>query len=161
MLAWLSRFPKQMIKGMIETAGLLRNPLTMGVRIIVHDENQRVLLVRHSYLKGWYLPGGGIETGETAAQSAEREVFEEVGIRALGRPRLLGLYLNKGGLGRDHVALFELEHWEPAEGFLVANREIEEARFFDPANLPDGATDATRRRLDELRKGAFPSGAHW
>ena len=38
---------------------------TLGVRVLVQAEAGRVLLVRHTYLDGWYLPGGGVDGGET------------------------------------------------------------------------------------------------
>lgn len=48
-------------------------------------QNEAILMVRHvettrSY---WTLPGGGVEAGETLAEAAVREVFEETGLRAL------------------------------------------------------------------------------
>ena len=36
----------------------LFRPITAGVRILCADQANRVLLVRHSYLPGWHLPGG-------------------------------------------------------------------------------------------------------
>jgi len=45
---------------------------TLGVRGIVIDERGRVLLIEHTYVKGWHLPGGGVESRETAEHAAVR-----------------------------------------------------------------------------------------
>ena len=52
---------------------------TGGVRAIVLDDKQRMLLVRqhHDGKDIWMVPGGGIEEGESAAEAAIREVKEE------------------------------------------------------------------------------------
>lgn len=54
-----------------------------GVRVAVIDEEGRLLMVcqQHGEREIWMLPGGGIERGETALEAAEREVFEETGLR--------------------------------------------------------------------------------
>ena len=53
-----------------------------GVRVIILDERNRVLMVRqhHEGRDIWMVPGGGIEDGETSSQAGVREVREETGL---------------------------------------------------------------------------------
>ena len=74
---------------------LFRRGVTLGVRAAVFDAEGRVFLVKHSYMPGWYLPGGGVDRGETMRQALERELMEEAGIRLTGPAMLFGLYLNR------------------------------------------------------------------
>jgi len=157
MLKLLSLLPTSWTRRLIKQAGLVRNPYTLGVRVIVEDDDKRVLLVRHSYLSGWYLPGGGVDRGETMPEAASREVREEAGIAAEDPPRLLNIYLNAEVTGRDHVGLFHLERWREAENFLMPNAEIVEAAFFMVDALPEGLSKATAQRLEEFREGVFVS----
>ncbi len=162
MLKVLSVLPRSWVRKMIHGHGLIRNPYTLGVRVIVDDGEGRYLLVRHSYLDGWFLPGGGVDKGETLHQAAIREVLEEAGIDALRPPTLLTIYLNdRGTLGRDHVGLFHMHDWSEGETYLAPNREILEARFFSPNDLPDTASPATLKRLREFIQGEIPSGGRW
>lgn len=132
--------------------------ITLGVRGFVSDGTS-VLLVRHSYLPGWYLPGGAVEPGETAAASLARELDEEAGLAPEGEPQLLGLYFNAGMARRDHVAVFRVERWRRLRTFLP-NHEILESRFFPIDELPANATDATRRRVAEVL-GQAPISPTW
>jgi hypothetical protein len=54
---------------------------TLGVRAVAVDGDGRVLLVRHTYLAGWWLPGGGVDKGETTQAAVVRELREEAGPR--------------------------------------------------------------------------------
>lgn len=64
---------------------------TLGVRALV-IKNNRVLLIKHSYINGWYTVGGGVKRGETPLQAIQRELFEEVGIECLDKPQLFNVY---------------------------------------------------------------------
>ena len=56
---------------------------TGGVRVIVLDDENRILMVKHNHPERsvWMVPGGGIEEGESSAQAAAREVLEETGLK--------------------------------------------------------------------------------
>ncbi len=55
--------------------------LRSAARVLLLDENSRVLLVRFSYLgeSWWAAPGGGLKDDETHEEAAWREVAEETG----------------------------------------------------------------------------------
>jgi len=134
----------------------LRRGMTLGVRAAVFDPAGRVLLVRHGYVPGWYLPGGGVEPGETMRASLERELAEEAGIALTAPPALFGLYWNRHASRRDHVALYLCRGWRQAAP-PPRNLEIVDSGFFPPDALPGDATAATRRRLAEIAGEADPS----
>lgn len=144
---------------LITYAGLLRRPMTLGVRGLVVDEAGRVFLVRHTYVEGWFLPGGGVERGETLDQSLARELAEEGNIEILGAPLLHGIYLNRATSPRDHVALYVVRDFRQTAPHTPDN-EIAEAGFFAPSALPEGATRSTKARIAEALGGA-PVSAYW
>lgn len=138
---------------------LAMRPMTLGVRAAVFDDEGQVLLVRHTYLRGWYLPGGGVEPGETAEAALRRELREEGNIEMEGAGQLVGVYFNRGASRRDHVLLFRCPSWRSL-GPKLADREIAEAGFFSLTALPEGTTPATHRRIAEMRSGG-PTDPYW
>jgi 8-oxo-dGTP pyrophosphatase MutT (NUDIX family) len=132
--------------------------MTLGVRGLVLNGAGEVLLVEHTYLAGWHMPGGGVERGETGEDAIVRELEEEAGVRTLERPKLLSLHTN-GHLPRgDHVLVYRVDKWEACKATAWA--EILRIGWFAPDRLPDGVTPATRRRIAEALGGEPPS-PHW
>ncbi len=136
---------------------LFVRPLTFGVRVMMIRDNQ-VLLVRHTYIDGWYMPGGGIDRGETLDAAARREAQEEVG-GELHNLSLVGAYSNFKEWKSDHNILFL------STDFTVSGKhdhEIAEIRFFPLDALPDDLCPGHRKRLEEYRQHRrSPSYGEW
>lgn len=128
----------------------------MGVRAIVIDPQGRVFLVKHSYVSGWHLPGGGVEPGETVQTALAREILEEGGITALERPALHGVFFNGRVSRRDHVAVFVIRAFRQDGGPRHAG-EIIDHGFFARDALPPDTTRGTRARLAEIFEDAAVS----
>jgi 8-oxo-dGTP pyrophosphatase MutT (NUDIX family) len=71
------------------------------VSVLVFDEQQRVLLVRHAEGNDWTTPGGMIEPYETPSDAAVRETWEETGLH-VALTRILGVF--GGELCASHYA---------------------------------------------------------
>lgn len=123
--------------------------MTLGVRAVVLDAENRVFLVKHSYVSGWHLPGGGVETGETFMDSLRRELIEEGRIELTGEPRLHGLFFNRKISPRDHVAVYVVRDFAH-DRLPEPNHEIIACGFFAADDLPPDATRGTRLRLAEV-----------
>lgn len=130
--------------------------LTLGVRAATIDADGRVFLVRHTYVPGWHLPGGGVEAGETALDALARELREEASIQIAGEAQLHGIYLNRHASDRDHVLVYVVRAFRIL-GPKTPDREIAEAGFFSLDALPEGVTAGTRARLGEIVEGRPPT----
>jgi len=134
--------------------------MTLGVRAVVLDDDNRVLLVRHTYVSGWYLPGGGVETGETAIEALRRELFEEANVALDEVPKLHGVFFNRRISRRDHIVVYLVRDFRQS-GAPKPNREIAECAFFDVDNLPSATTRGTRARIREAIDGSAAADGLW
>jgi 8-oxo-dGTP pyrophosphatase MutT (NUDIX family) len=137
-----------------------RRPMTLGVRALVERSDGKVLLVRHTYTKGLYLPGGGVEKGEIASVSLLRELKEEGGVELTGTPRLVGIYSNEAIFPNDHVVFYHLRPGDWVGGEATSVGEISETVWADPHALPEDTTPATQRRVAEIFAGG-PNDGYW
>lgn len=135
-----------------------RRPVTLGVKGMVFDDHGRVLLVRHTYRPGWYLPGGGVKRGESLYEAVRRELREEVDVISNGET-LHGVFSNFAEYKYDHVAIFLITKWHRAERHTSI--EIANSGFFDLSDLPDDTSPGTLRRLDEYKHELRPESEWW
>ena len=123
-------------------------PVTLGVRVMM-IQNDQALLVRQTYVNGWFMPGGGVERGETLDHAARREAHEETGA-TLNNLSLVGAYTNFKKWKSDHNILFL------STDFTMSGEhdlEIAEVRFFPLDALPANLMPGHHRRLEEYRNG--------
>ena len=152
----LRRFIEPLIRPTLHFYWRFSRGATLGARAMVIDGAGRIFLIKHSYVDGWHLPGGGVETGETLLEGLTRELAEEGNIVLTAPPRLHGMFFNKRVSRRDHVALFIVREFSQ-DGMPQPNREIVAHGFFAPDALPDDTGRATRARIAEVLDGVAVS----
>jgi 8-oxo-dGTP pyrophosphatase MutT (NUDIX family) len=138
---------------MADVLGRLTRGMTLGVRALVIGPDGRVFLVKHSYVGGWHLPGGGVEPGETVIDALIRELREEGNIEHTAPPLLHGVFFNDSLSPRNHVAVFVVRDFRQI-GPPVPDFEIIAHGFFGLDALPNDTTAATRARIIEVVGGA-------
>lgn len=113
-----------------------------GCNVIAVSATGQVLLVRHSYHARdcWMLPGGGLASTEEPIVAAARELAEETGCTLHDARHLGTITLDRSGW----TNLIELVGGETGDTPHADGREIEEASFFDPLDLPENTSGSVR-----------------
>jgi 8-oxo-dGTP pyrophosphatase MutT (NUDIX family) len=139
---------------LIRAVWWVRRPVVLGVRILIADDD-RVLLVRHSYRDEWFLPGGSPEAGEPLPMTARREAKEETGID-VAPPELLGIYSTLAQPASDHVVVFvsQATTLPPPEAIhRQSSAEIDAVRWAPVKRFPADTAAQTRQAIEDWRRG--------
>ncbi len=124
----------------------------IGSAAIILDEAGRVLMVHHSYGHlNWEIPGGGSEPGESAIETAIREVREETGLE-VGVERMTGIYWDTAT--DSHHFAFRAHQVDPSAKPVADGAEITELGFFSPDALPRPISDFTLLRITDALAGS-------
>lgn len=105
--------------------------------VVIRDDRGRVLVVRKRGTSRFMLPGGKIESGETPAETAVRELLEEVGaVLDPSSLTFLGEWTAPAANEPDHLVHGHIfEHpWVPGLGVRA---EIVELLWLHPTEMPD------------------------
>lgn len=127
--------------------------LLPGASSLVFDDEDRVLLQRRGDMDGWFVLGGGIDPGETAADAAVREVLEETGL-IVETTRLTGVYTSpeivypNGDRCIYVTTAFRCRVIGGEE--RPDGEESLELGWFDVDNLPAMRPEAVQRVMDAL-----------
>jgi ADP-ribose pyrophosphatase YjhB (NUDIX family) len=131
----------------------------LGTGVIVLDDEGRILLEKRSDCGLWGLLGGRVEVGESVADGAVREVFEETALR-IKITRLLGVYSepanrivtyqDNGDVVHKIDVVFEARI---ISGQLTRSSESEELRFFERSQLPREICPPARKPIQDYLDG--------
>lgn len=118
---------------------------SLGVRGMVIKDKQ-VLLVKHTYTPGWHMPGGGVDRNETTVAAVKRELMEEVGVRCISEPELLGIYHYTILGANDYPVVYLIKDFEITNTHSL---EIAAIKWFNIDKLPDDIHASTAKRIHE------------
>ena len=104
--------------------------------VIMRVPDGRYILQQRSLKARWYpgkwdVTGGGVAAGETPAQAAAREAYEELGVRV--DPAAL-----------KHVLRY-ITDWEDGSGGLIVDM------FFAEVEIPEGGFDIDRYEVNDVK----------
>lgn len=114
------------------------NTVRVGIAVIVYGDDGRVLIGQRKSAHGqglWGFPGGHLETGETPADCARREVREEAGIE-IDNLNLVGVTNDIFETGKHYITLFMACRHESGPVKNCEPDKIEQWEWHSLDNLP-------------------------
>jgi D-glycero-alpha-D-manno-heptose 1-phosphate guanylyltransferase len=114
----------------------------LGTCLVIRDPSNRILLEQRSDCGWWGLPGGRLDAGETLAEGAKREAFEETGLQ-IEITGFLGIFSNPRRRTVRYPDNGDLRHLvdvailaRPTSGELSPSPESLELRWFSLDQIP-------------------------
>jgi len=122
-------------------------PIVASVAII---KENHVLLTKRDDFHVWCLPSGGVDSGESVAEAALREAYEETGLK-IELTRVVGIYSRIGAIPDIHAVHFSAI---PIAGQLRTQEgETIEVRYFPIDELPSQIIPGHKRRILDTFQG--------
>jgi 8-oxo-dGTP diphosphatase len=127
-----------------------RIPASAGA--LIWDERERLLILKPTYKKGWTIPGGQIDPGESPWDACRREVREECGL-AVEHGRLVCVDFRPARPQRPGGVRFVFDCGsvddDTQKSVRLQEEEIEEHRFAELADALELLSGPLRRRVSE------------
>lgn len=127
----------------------------VGARAVIRDAAGRVLLIQRADNAHWALPAGAMELGESIAECAVREVWEETGLRASALTPFAFYtgahytFTNTYGHTYQHfIVAFRVDAWQGE--VLTSTDETTDAAFYPDGQLPQPLTSTVAETLADL-----------
>lgn len=158
LLATLEERPFEEVKReFLEDNWLHMSPAAGAEAVIVREE--QILLIKRSDNGLWAIPGGLVEVGETLAEAAERELWEETGIHGQVT-KLLGIFDSRLWHSKTKAHLYHAIFLAETTN-LTPQTSIEatEVSFFGEDNLPELAHGHHQRvpLIFKILRGEIPA----
>lgn len=132
----------------------MKKPVEAGCGAAIQDDAGRLLLIqrlREPEAGAWGLPGGKIDFGEPAAETARREIREELGIEIEVTGLACIAETIDAGDGRHWVAPVYDARIISGEPAILEPEKHGGWGWFDPGALPSPLTSAARSWLAKAR----------
>lgn len=130
---WLAQLWKNLglsTKVQLRVMRILQDEFLVGVTGIIFNEQDEILVVKHTYRGNWSLPGGYIKKGEHPKEALEREIKEETQLVVSADERM------KIRTDRDSARLDITYSGSFIGGEFRPSKEVSEAGFFAFNKLP-------------------------
>jgi 8-oxo-dGTP pyrophosphatase MutT (NUDIX family) len=109
-------------------------PHTKGVKVVLQNDNDELLLVRHTYgSRDWTFAGGSQEEGESPEETAKREIKEELSVQLKSIERC-GDFTSRKEYKHNHITVCS---GCVNDTITPSPFEIDRAQWFEPNDLPE------------------------
>lgn len=141
--------------------------ILVGSVVVIVDPQGRLLLQKRKYPYGsWGLPGGLMELGESAEETARREVREETNL-IIGDLTLINVYSGSGHYVKsdngDEFYVVTVGYFtEQISGEMKINREESLAlRYYSPDQMPEKVVKSHRQVIDDFLQTYYRTSMKW
>jgi len=139
-----------------------KGTMSFATLLLINEKSEILLLRRKgtSFGNGLYsLPGGKIESGETALESAEREAKEETGIE-VNELKLVHVVDRQGPETEFYVFVFKPQAWHGIPANCEPNK-CDDIAWFPLNKLPEQIIPAHKQAIEMYQNGIIYSQHGW